>query len=114
MTKRTQYFYPLWEIIAGQVADTWNTNGNCGLVIGSKAAEIIERARTIAPELPFLIPGIGAQGGDLEATVKAAGTKFIINSSRSIIYASKGKDFAAAARRATQTLHDQITQCLAI
>lgn len=112
MTRRTENFYELWEIIAGKVADTWNTDGNCGLVIGGKAAEVIARARVIAPELPFLIPGIGAQGGDLEATVKAAGTKFIINSSRSTIYAATGADFASAARRATETLHQQITKHL--
>ena len=64
--------------------------------------------RRIAPQLPLLIPGVGAQGGDLEATVRAAGDRFLINASRSILYAGEGREFAAAARAEAQRLRDAI------
>jgi orotidine-5'-phosphate decarboxylase len=81
----------------------WNTNGQLGLVVGATRPNEIERVRAVAPTLPLLIPGVGAQGGDAVATVKAArigGGPIIINSSRAILYAGQGDDFAKAAREA--------------
>jgi orotidine-5'-phosphate decarboxylase len=107
---------PLYEVVAQHVVEQWNEHNNCSLVVGATYPEEIAAVRAIAPTLPFLIPGIGAQGGDLEATVKAAqtadGTGMIINSSRGILFASSGEDFAEAARAETQKLHDQIAQYL--
>lgn len=106
----------LYEIIAQKVNDEWNTNNNCGLVVGATYPEEAARVRALAPSLPFLIPGIGVQGGDVEASVKAAKTEnndgFIISSSRGILYASNGYDFASAAGREAQKLHDQILSVL--
>ncbi|MGC8808608.1 MAG: orotidine-5'-phosphate decarboxylase, partial [Thiomonas sp.] len=68
----------------------------------------IERIRAVAPDAPLLIPGIGAQGGDLEATVRAARSRFLINASRSVLYASSGREFADAARREARRLRDAI------
>jgi len=86
--------------------------GACGLVVGATAPEALARMRAIAPDLPFLIPGIGAQGGDLAATVEHGPTQSglgpIINASRSILYASSGADFAEAARAAALKLRDEI------
>ncbi|MCC6563317.1 orotidine-5'-phosphate decarboxylase [Candidatus Uhrbacteria bacterium] len=108
---------PIYEYVARQVAQAWNKNGNCCLVVGATAPSQLAEVRKIVGDMPILIPGIGAQGGDLEATVKAGrdsrGRGMIINSSRGIIFASSGGDFAEAARRETQKLHDQITACLA-
>jgi orotidine-5'-phosphate decarboxylase len=97
----------LYEHIAGLANSTWNLNGQLGLVVGATYPAEIERVRAIAPTLPLLIPGVGAQGGDAAATVKAGwrgdahGTvaPIIVNSSRAILYASAGEDFAQAARR---------------
>ena len=97
----------LYEHIAGLANNTWNLNGQLGLVVGATYPAEIERVRAIAPTLPLLIPGVGAQGGDAAATVKAGwrgdgqGTvaPIIVNSSRAILYASAGEDFAQAARR---------------
>ncbi len=104
---------PLYELVA-EKAKTWNTQGNIGLVVGATFPEQLRRVREICPELPLLIPGVGAQGGDLEAVVKygvdAGGEKAIINSSRQVIYASKGKDFAEAARAEAIKLRDRINQ----
>ena len=99
---------PLYEYVA-RMALTWNANRNCGLVVGATYPRELADVRSIAGDLPFLIPGIGAQGGDLEASVNAArGGPFIINSSRGIIYADKGPKFADAARSAAIDLRDQI------
>jgi orotidine-5'-phosphate decarboxylase len=104
---------PLYQVVARHVAQHWNTNGNCALVVGAPYPEEIQRVRAIVGDIPFLIPGIGAQGGEVEATVKAArdsrGWGMIINSSRNIIFASQGDDFAQAAREATVQLHEQIS-----
>jgi len=97
----------LYEHVARLANDTWNLNGQLGLVVGATYPAEIERVRAIAPTLPLLIPGVGAQGGDAVATVKAGwrgdgqGTvaPIIVNSSRAILYASAGEDFAQAARR---------------
>jgi orotidine-5'-phosphate decarboxylase len=101
----------MYEHIAGLAQGPWNFNGQLGLVVGATYPEEIERVRELAPTLPLLIPGVGAQGGDAIATVKAGlrqkntatGSEttgpIIVSSSRAILYASKGQDFAAAARK---------------
>jgi orotidine-5'-phosphate decarboxylase len=96
----------LYEHIAHLAQGPWNLNGQLGLVVGATYPAEIERVRVLAPTLPLLIPGVGAQGGDAVATVKAGwrgkgGTTtapIVVNSSRGIIYASSGDDFAQAAR----------------
>lgn len=107
---------PLYQYVAYRIATEWNKNGNCALVVGATYPDELRAVREIVGDLPILIPGIGAQGGDLEKTVAAGkdarGRGMIINSSRGIIFASKGADFAEAARRETQKLHDAITACL--
>jgi orotidine-5'-phosphate decarboxylase len=104
---------PLFELVAENVRRDWNEHRNCGLVVGATYPEELATIRSLAPELPFLIPGIGAQGGDLRATVESSGMRSgaptIINSSRGIIFASTGSDFAEAARSATEMLNAQIS-----
>lgn len=105
---------PLYRFVAMQVAHEWNKNDNCALVVGATYPEELARVRKIVGDMPILIPGIGAQGGDVEKTVSAGkdscGQGMIINSSRGIIFASKGEDFAEAARRETKKLHDLINE----
>jgi orotidine-5'-phosphate decarboxylase len=102
---------PLYERIV-QAAVKWNTKKNLGLVVGATHPNELQPIRKLAPTLPILIPGIGKQGGDLESAVRFGSDKngrlAIINASRSILYASTGKDFAAAARSEAQQLRDQI------
>jgi len=97
----------LYEHVAGIVTRDWNMNGQCGLVVGATYPGEIARVRQIVGEMPLLVPGIGAQGGDVEATLKAGrtacGTGLIVNNSRAILYAGKGEDFAQAARQAAMT-----------
>jgi len=104
---------PLFEIVADKASE-WNTHGNIGLVVGATYPEELKTIRQNHPELPILIPGVGAQGGDLEMAVRygvnTEGRGIIINSSRGIIYASQGKDFPEAARRAAATLRDEINR----
>ena len=104
----------LYEHVAGLVATEWNTTGQCALVVGATFPGEIARVRGIVGELPLLVPGIGAQGGDVEATVKAGrtanGTGLMINSSRAILYAGKDENFAAAARRAAQETRDSMNR----
>jgi orotidine-5'-phosphate decarboxylase len=96
----------LYEHVAGLAQGPWNLNGQLGLVVGATYPAEIERVRELAPTLPLLIPGVGAQGGDAVATIRAGhrtqgGTTtgpVIVNSSRAVLYASGGSDFAAAAR----------------
>jgi orotidine-5'-phosphate decarboxylase len=91
----------LYEHVARLAQGPWNLNGQLGLVVGATYPAEIERVRAIAPTLPLLIPGVGAQGGDAVATVRAgwrADAPIVVNSSRSILYASSGLDFAEAAR----------------
>ena len=106
---------PLFEVVA-QRAREWNTFGNVGLVVGATYPEELRRVRQLCPQMPLLIPGIGAQGGDLASAVRYGvddqGEKAIISSSRQIIYASKGKDFAEAARGAALKLRDEINSYL--
>jgi orotidine-5'-phosphate decarboxylase len=92
----------LYEHIARLAQGPWNSNGQLGLVVGATYPAEIERVRAVAPTLPLLIPGVGAQGGDAVATVRAGwrpNAPIIVNSSRAILYASAGEDFADAARR---------------
>ena len=104
---------PLFEQVALRARE-WNLYGNLGLVVGATYPQELRRVRQICPEMPLLIPGIGAQGGDLAAAVRygtdAEGEKAIISSSRQIIYASKGEDFAEAARKAALALRDEINR----
>ena len=104
----------LFERVARLVATEWNTTGQCALVVGATFPAEIARVRELTGDLPLLVPGIGAQGGDIEATVKAgrtaAGTGLMINSSRAILYAGKGQDFGAAARQAAQDTRDAINR----
>ncbi|MDD5126606.1 MAG: orotidine-5'-phosphate decarboxylase [Dehalococcoidales bacterium] len=106
---------PLFEIVARK-ASQWNTGGNIGLVVGATYPEELKQIRQTYPDMPLLIPGVGAQGGDLAQVVSygvdARREKTIINSSRGILYASSGKDFATAARRAARELRYQINQLL--
>jgi orotidine-5'-phosphate decarboxylase len=103
---------PLYQVVARSVANSWNTNGNCALVVGATYPADLRSVRSIVGDMPILIPGIGAQRGEVEATVTAGkdsrGWGMIINSSRGIIYASKGDDFAQAARNATESLKVEI------
>lgn len=100
----------------GALSDDGHGGGSLGLVVGATAPAELKSIRQVCPDMPLLIPGVGAQGGDLEATVRygvdAAGRNAIINSSRGIIYASSGPDYAAAARRATERLRDAINATL--
>jgi orotidine-5'-phosphate decarboxylase len=106
---------PLFEAVAEKV-NQWNTHGNLGLVVGATYPEELKILREKYPDMPMLIPGVGAQGGELEKVVNygidATQNKTIINSSRQIIYASEGKDFAEAARRAAKDLRDKINTIL--
>lgn len=108
---------PLYQVVAHGVAKKWNKSGNCALVVGATAPEELANVRKIVGDgFPILIPGIGKQGGDLEKTVNAGKDSksqgMIINSSSGIIFASSGDDFAEAARRETEKLHNGITQIL--
>ncbi len=99
----------LYEHIARLAQGPWNLNGQLGLVVGATYPAEIARVRALAPTLPLLIPGVGAQGGDALATVRAGWRPdgpIIVNSSRAILYASPGEDFAAAARRETIRTRD--------
>lgn len=102
----------LFEVVATRVRDHWNMGHNCGLVVGATYPGELAKIRSLAPNLPLLIPGVGAQGGDLEATVAAAdsvsGAPVLINSSRAIIFASEDQQFAAAARDAATAMDEAI------
>ena len=104
----------LYEHVAELVATKWNTSGQCALVVGATFPGEIARVREIVGDLPLLVPGIGAQGGDVEATLKAgrtaAGTGLIINNSRAVLYAGKGEDYAQAARQAALASRDLINR----
>ncbi len=106
----------LYEVVAEKVNE-WNKYGNLGLVVGATYPEELKHIRQRYPDMPLLIPGVGAQGGELNQVVKfgvdKGKTKTIISSSRQILYASKGKDFAAAAGKAARELRDRINEYLA-
>ena len=104
----------LYEHVAKLAQGPWNLNGQLGLVVGATYPAEIERVRSLAPTLPLLIPGVGAQGGDAVATIKAGYRQsngattgaVIVNSSRAILYASSGDDFAQAARKEAMRTRD--------
>ena len=105
----------LYERVARRAVE-WNERGNCGLVVGATQPEAIEGLRAIAGDMPFLVPGVGAQAGDLASAVRngvtSEGRLAIVNSSRGVLYASEGPDFARAARQATEALRKDINQVL--
>ena len=99
----------LFEHVAGLAQGPWNVNGQLGLVVGATYPAEIEAVRRVAPNVPLLIPGVGAQGGDAAATVRAgwrADGPIVVNSSRAILYASNGTDFAQAAQREARKTRD--------
>jgi len=105
---------PLFLHVAKLAAQKWNSSGQISLVVGATFPEEIAKVRAIFGDMPLLIPGIGAQGGDIDTTVNAGriagapGTGMIINSSRAILYASSGADFAQAARVVAQSTRDAL------
>lgn len=103
---------PLYQVVARHVAQSWNTNGNCAVVVGATYPADLSKVRAIIGDMPVLIPGIGTQGGEVAAIVNAGkdsrGWGMIISASRSIIFASKERDFARAARHATEQLRVEI------
>ncbi len=107
---------PLYQQLALQVGE-WDRHGNAGLVLGATYPEQIREVRALCPDMPFLIPGIGSQEGALEEAVRngvtARGRRILVNSSRGITYASRGDDFAEAARKATADLRHAINEVLA-
>lgn len=107
---------PLYQHVAQLVSQQWNRNGQCGLVVGATFPKEIAEVRAIVGDMPLLVPGIGAQGGDIEATVHAGqtsnGTGMMINSSRAILYAKPqdSEDFAQAAARVARETRDAINR----
>jgi orotidine-5'-phosphate decarboxylase len=103
---------PLYQHLARRCAEDWNASGQLGLVVGATFPVEVAKVRLLAPDLPLLVPGIGAQGGDLEGTLRggrdACGEGLIINSSRAILYAGDGDDFAVAARQEALRTRDAI------
>src|ERR1700761_7100782 len=102
----------LYQVVAELVARQWNSRGNCLLVVGATYPRDLAEVREIVGAMPFLVPGVGAQGGDVAQAIRsgqtADGTGLIVSSSRGILYAGSGDDFSAAARAATQALREQI------
>ncbi|HET9645294.1 MAG TPA: orotidine 5'-phosphate decarboxylase, partial [Burkholderiaceae bacterium] len=104
---------PLYERVARLAAGAWNRSGQLGLVVGATYPTELARVRDIAPTLPLLVPGVGAQGGDAAAVVRAGwrpDAPLIVNSSRAVLYASDGEDFAAAARRVAEATRDALNK----
>jgi orotidine-5'-phosphate decarboxylase len=116
----------VFERVARLAAGPWNRNGQVGLVVGATYPAEVARVRELAPTLPLLIPGVGAQGGDAAATVRAgwrgqvqaggagwhSSGPIVVNSSRAVLYASAGADFAEAARRVAQATRAQLAGSL--
>ena len=105
---------PLYVHVAERVAKQWNSGGQCMLVIGATYPKELAEVRAIVGDVPFLVPGVGAQGGDVGAAVRAGKTAdgfgMVLNSSRGIIYAGSGEGFADAAREAARQLRDEINR----
>ena len=107
---------PLYLHVAKLAATQWNTSGQVALVVGATFPDEIAKVRSVVGTMPLLIPGIGAQGGDVDATVRAGGIAgspgigMIINSSRAILYASTENDFAEAARKTALSTRDALIQ----
>lgn len=103
---------PVYETIARRAADDWSKRASIGLVVGATQPNELAHVRRIVGDLPLLVPGVGAQGGDAATVVRNGatpdGTGLIVNSSRAILYASDGDDFATAARAATSSLRDAL------
>ncbi|MDO8513947.1 MAG: orotidine-5'-phosphate decarboxylase [bacterium] len=106
----------LYKVIAHLAATKWNDNGNCCVMVGATYPQELSEVREIVGDMPILTAGIGVQDGDLKKTVQAGkdrrGRGFIINASRSVIFASNGKDFAEVARKKATELHGAITNAL--
>ncbi len=104
---------PLYEAVAQRV-QSWNKEGNCGLVMGATYPQELRTIRSLCPDMPILIPGVGAQGGDLEASVvagvDACGERAIIAVSRTVLYAGDGADYAALAANEARLLRDRINE----
>jgi orotidine-5'-phosphate decarboxylase len=104
---------PLYEVVAQRV-QSWNKAGNCGLVVGATYPQELRDIRSMCPDMPILVPGVGAQGGDLEASVAAGvdafGEKAIIAVSRAVLFASEGTDFATAAANEARALRNRINE----
>lgn len=112
----------VFEHLASLAAGPWNRNGQLGLVVGATYPDEIARVRSLAPTLPLLIPGVGAQGGDVQATVQAGLRRqpdgrtsgpIVVNSSRAVLYASAGPDWVQAARAAAQQTREQLNAAAA-
>lgn len=104
---------PLYEVVAQRV-QSWNKAGNCGLVMGATNPQELHTIRSLCPDMPILIPGVGVQGGDLEASVAAGvdacGERAIIAVSRTVLYAGDGADYAAVAANEARLLRDRINE----
>jgi orotidine-5'-phosphate decarboxylase len=104
---------PLYEVVAQRV-QSWNKEGNCGLVVGATYPQELRAIRSMCPDMPILIPGVGAQGGDLETSVLAGmdafGERAIIAVSRSVLYAGNGSDYATAAANEAGVLRNRINR----
>jgi len=107
---------PLYLEVARRARDDWNANANLGLVVGATYPEVLAEVRELCPDLPLLVPGVGAQGGELAAATRASadsrGERAIISASRSILYAGDGADFADAARHEALRLRQEINAAL--
>ena len=105
----------LYELVAEKVRQ-WNGKNNCGLVVGATYPDEMKHVRNLAPELPFLVPGLGAQGGDFDLAIQYAtdenGLGAIFNFSRGIIYRSDGEDFAEAAGKKTKQIQEDIIKII--
>ena len=105
---------PLYQHVASKAAAEWNANGNCVLVVGATYPEELAEVRALVGEVPLLVPGVGAQGGDVEAAVRNGrtrkGTGLIVSSSRAILYAGTGPDFAERSRDAAAGLRAEINR----
>ncbi len=105
---------PLYQHVAEKVAREWNGHGNCSLVVGATWPAQLKEVRAIVGDVPFLVPGVGAQGGDVEAVVSNAktadGTGLMVSSSRAVLYASAGDDYAQAAANEARRLRDEINR----
>jgi len=107
---------PLYRRIARLAVERWNTHGNLMLVAGATRPEELAEIRAMAPEVPLLVPGLGAQGGDLDAVVEAGldvnGRGLVVNSARAILYAGSGRDFAESARVEAMGMRDALRRAV--